>query len=92
MAPEPALPASNRVQRGHRKKRSLSDSISLVGSYTIGWAAPTEQVRFLVVSGDAVRWVGFRDGFMSKWTNLNIVVRCLKSINSPSADVSRSVV
>ncbi|KAG8722433.1 hypothetical protein FRC08_002414 [Ceratobasidium sp. 394] len=55
------------------KRRSLSDSISLIGSYTIGWAAPNEQVRFLVENGDAGLWVGFRDGFMSKWTNLNIV-------------------
>ncbi|CAE6475507.1 unnamed protein product [Rhizoctonia solani] len=62
-----------RPQPSHKKRRSLSDSISLVGSYTIGWAAPTEQVRYLVDKGDATRWVGFRDGFMSKWTNLNIV-------------------
>ncbi|KAG8745515.1 hypothetical protein FRC10_007862 [Ceratobasidium sp. 414] len=55
------------------KRRGLSDSISLIGSYTIGWAAPNEQVRFLVENGDAGLWVGFRDGFMSKWTNLNIV-------------------
>jgi hypothetical protein len=58
------------------KRRSLSDNISLIGSYTIGWAAPNEQVRYLVDHGDACRWVGFRDGLMSKWTNLNIVV-CL---------------
>ena len=64
----------------------------MVGSYTIGWAAPTEQVRFLVDNGDAVRWVGFRDGFMSKWTNLNIVVRCPDSINIFVADKPFSVV
>ena len=68
------LPATNLRNRRLRKKK-LSDSISLVGSYTIGWAAPNEQVKFLVEHGDALRWVGFRDGFMSKWTNLNIVVR-----------------
>ncbi|KAG9119067.1 hypothetical protein FRC07_006092 [Ceratobasidium sp. 392] len=55
------------------KRRSLSDSISVIGSYTIGWAAPNEQVKFLVDHEDANLWVGFRDGFMSKWTNLNIV-------------------
>ncbi|CCO30958.1 hypothetical protein BN14_04992 [Rhizoctonia solani AG-1 IB] len=73
MQPDSELPSeSPRIGR-RKKRRSLSDSISLVGSYTIGWAAPTEQVRYLVSNGDAVRWVGFRDGFMSKWTNLNIV-------------------
>ncbi|CAE6529223.1 unnamed protein product [Rhizoctonia solani] len=71
MQPDSELPTEFRRRR--KKHRSLSDSISLVGSYTIGWAAPTEQVRYLVDKGDAVRWVGFRDGFMSKWTNLNIV-------------------
>ncbi|CAE7217511.1 unnamed protein product, partial [Rhizoctonia solani] len=71
MQPDSELTTESRSRR--KKRRSLSDSISLVGSYTIGWAAPTEQVRYLVDKGDAVRWVGFRDGFMSKWTNLNIV-------------------
>lgn len=76
---EPDLPSHQpKPRRGkHRKHRSLSDSISLVGSYTIGWAAPTEQVSFLVseleAEGNADRWAAFRDGFMSKWTNLNIV-------------------
>ncbi|CAE6359857.1 unnamed protein product [Rhizoctonia solani] len=73
MEPDSELPRESRHTGKHKKRRSLSDSISLVGSYTIGWAAPTEQVRYLVDNGDAIRWVGFRDGFMSKWTNLNIV-------------------
>lgn len=72
------LPATNLRNRKPRHKK-LSDSISVVGSYTIGWAAPNEQVKFLVEHGDSLRWVGFRDGFMSKWTNLNIVVRRLLS-------------
>ncbi|KAJ1301771.1 hypothetical protein OPQ81_009000 [Rhizoctonia solani] len=71
MQADPELPTEPR-RRG-KKRRNLSHSVSLVGSYAIGWAAPAEQVRYLVEKGDAIRWVGFRDGFMSKWTNLNIV-------------------
>lgn len=81
---EQGLPDTNRPRprrEKHKKHRSLSDSISLVGGYTIGWAAPTEQVRFLVLErdnpGNPDRWAAFRDGFMSKWTNLNIVVRLI---------------
>ncbi|QRV97285.1 hypothetical protein RhiJN_25304 [Ceratobasidium sp. AG-Ba] len=69
-----SAPEQRPTHRERRRKRhGLSDSISLIGSYTIGWAAPTEQVKFLNDNGDDILWVGFRDGFMSKWTNLNIV-------------------
>ncbi|KAF8683260.1 hypothetical protein RHS04_01980 [Rhizoctonia solani] len=55
MQPDSELSGESRHTGRRKKRRSLSDSIGLVGSYTIGWAAPTEQVRYLVEKGDAIR-------------------------------------